>query len=70
MVKNMEKAHTTTKMVIFTSENGSKIKKMVMVYYNIQIKLFMMDNGSMISHAIKDKSFIPIKTNIKVIFIY
>lgn len=70
MDKNMEKGHIIIKMVIFIQDNGLKIKKMVMVYYNILIKQFMMENGLMINLVIKDKLFILIKTNIKVKYIY
>ena len=66
MDKNMEKEHIIIKIMIFILENGLKIKKMVMVSYNILIKQYMMVNGLMINHVIKDKSYIPIKINIKV----
>jgi hypothetical protein len=45
MVRNTAKVHISTKMVINLSEIGLKIEKMGMEYLNIQMALFMMENG-------------------------
>jgi hypothetical protein len=68
MDKNMEKEHITIKLEMFILENGQKIKKMVMEYFNMQAELFMMVNGLMTELQIKAKLFMQIKTNIKEIF--
>lgn len=65
MDKSMAKAHITMHLEINILDNGLKIKRMVMESYNIKMELFMMVNGSMISHKIKDKLYMPIKINTK-----
>jgi hypothetical protein len=68
MDKNMEKEHITIKLEMFILENGQKIKKMGMEYFNMQVGLFMMVNGLMIELQIKVKLFMQTKTNIKETF--
>lgn len=55
MARNMEKEHIIIKMVTSISATGSKIKKMVWVFYNTHQVLYTMDNGSMIKPVIRDK---------------
>lgn len=64
----MEKEHITIKLEMFILENGQKIKKMGMEYFNMQVGLFMMVNGLMIELQIKVKLFMQTKTNIKETF--
>ncbi len=51
----MERELIIIKIMINILANGLKIKKMEMESYNIQVELFMMDNGLMIKLQIKDK---------------
>lgn len=67
MDKNTGKGHIIILMVMYILVNGSRIKRMVMVFSNIQMVQFMMGNGSMINHVIKEKLSIQIKINMKAI---
>lgn len=55
MDRNMEKDLTIIKMVMYISENGLKIRKMEMVFFNILQEQSMMDNGLMIKLVTRAK---------------
>lgn len=69
MDRNMLKGPTITKIKIFILVNGSKIRKMEMVFFNMYLELFMMENGLTISHVTKVSLSTQIKINIKVLSI-
>lgn len=65
MGKNMVKEPTITAMETNTLENGLKIKRMEMEFFNMLPELFMMANGLMTKLQTKDKLFIQTKINMK-----
>lgn len=68
MAKRVEKEPTIMHQVTNISENGVKIKRMEMGFYNIKMELSMMVNGLMINLKTKGKLFMPTKTNTKALF--
>ena len=67
MVINMAREHIIIAMVINILDSGLKTKRMETVFFNMLLEQFMMDNGLMIRHQIRERLFIPIKISMKVI---
>lgn len=65
MEKRTGKELIITHQEINTLDNGLKGKKMAMGCYNIRMVQYMTGSGSTISHKIKAKLSMQIKTNIK-----
>jgi hypothetical protein len=64
----MEKELIILLQGISISVNGQKTKRMGMVYYNIKMEQYMMDNGRMINLKIKVRLFMLTKINVKAHF--